>query len=145
MYFGSNSIMWILLLSFRWVCRDGCSVVVADQVVRGVGVVGQGFGVDGGRGEASYAVDQVVLDLVAQVVRLDQGGGGVHGDARLGKQLVAVPAQPDVGHVDHAGGGADDLLGLVDQGRVDGVHQPPVDLAGGIAQNEQDRHGDQQT
>ena len=46
--------------------------VVDDEGVRGVGVVSQGLGMDGGRGEASYAVDQVVLDLVADLVRFDQ-------------------------------------------------------------------------
>ena len=60
------------------------------------------------------------------------------------RRLVAVPAQPDLSHIDHPGGRPDHRLGLVDQVRVDGVHQPPVDLAGGIAQDEQDGHGDEQ-
>ena len=46
--------------------------------------------------------------------------------------------------VEHARGRAQRRLDLVDQRRVDGVHQPPVDLAGGVLEHEQDRDGDEQ-
>ena len=49
----------------------GVSLVVGDQVVGGGGVVGEWFGVDGGGGESPYAVDEFVLDLVAEVVGID--------------------------------------------------------------------------
>ena len=45
----------------------------------------------------------------------------------------------DAGHLGEGG------LGLADQGGVDGVHQPAVDLAGGVPEHDQDRDGDQQT
>jgi len=32
------------------------------------------------------------------------------------------------------------LLGLAGEGGVDGVHEAPVDLAGGLAQDSQDGH-----
>jgi hypothetical protein len=43
------------------------------------------------------------------------------------------------------GGGQQGGLGLVDQLRVDGVHEPPVDVADRGAQHAQNGHGDHQS
>jgi hypothetical protein len=57
---------------------------------------------------------------------------------------VADPAQVDRAEVDHARGGPQGDLDLVDHGLVDRVHQPPVDLPGGVFEHHEDRGGDGQ-
>src|ERR1022692_476613 len=70
------------------------------------------------------------------------------GDIRLdhhfafGPDLVPDPAQPDLSDVQHLGSGSKGPLGLIDQSGIDRVHQAPVDLPRGLAQDGQDRHGD---
>ena len=65
-------------------------------------------------------------------------------DLALGPQGVTYPAQPDLTEAEHALGGQQLGLDPVDQLEVDRVHQPPVDLAGGITQHDQDRSRDEQ-
>ena len=65
-------------------------------------------------------------------------------DLALGLQGVTDPAQPDLTEAEHALGGQQLGLDPVDQLGVDRVHQPPVDLAGGITQHDQDRSRDEQ-
>ena len=61
----------LAMCGVRWVTLRGL-LVVGDQVVRGGGVAGEGLGVDGGGGEPTYAVHEVVFDLVTEVVGIDQ-------------------------------------------------------------------------
>lgn len=65
-------------------------------------------------------------------------------DAGFGPQSMSDPPEPDLLHV------ADSVRLAEGRGRgrgeprVHGVHQPAVDVSGGIAQHEEDCHGDQQ-
>ena len=54
------------------------------------------------------------------------------------------PSQPDLARVEHAGRGPQRALRLVDQGRIDGIHEPPVNLAGCLAQHNDNRRRDEQ-
>ena len=74
----------------------------------------------------------------------DDAQVAVDDDVGLGAQPVADPAQPDLPDAAHARRRRAGRLGRVDQRRVDGVHQPPVHLAGGILEHDQDRDGDEQ-
>jgi hypothetical protein len=112
--------------------------------VRVAAAAGLGVGVDQGGRQAGHCVEQGVLGGDGGLVGLDGGGTGADGDLALGAQLVADPAQPHLPGAEHAGSGPQHLLGLVDHGRVDGVHQPPVDLPRGLAQHGEDRHRDHQ-
>ncbi len=89
-------------------------------------------------------MQQVVLGVDRDLVGLDRAGIGVDDDLAFGAQLVPDPPQPDLAHAEHARRRAQGLFHLIDQGRVDRVHQPPVDLAGRLPQHGQDRHRDQQ-
>ena len=92
--------------------------------------LGLGIGVHQRGGQPGQGVQQVVLGSDRDLVRLDRAGPRVHRDLAFGAQLMADPAQPDLACTEDSRGGAEGLLGLVDQGRVDRVHQAPVDLAG---------------
>ena len=96
--------------------------------------LGAGIGVDQGRGQPRQGVEQVVLGADRDLVRLDRADPGVNDDFALGAQLMSDPPQADLACIKDAGGGAEGPLGLVDQGRVDRIHQAPVDLAGRPAQ-----------
>lgn len=100
------------------------------------GVVREGFDVNRRRCEPPYAVDAMMHHPVAEVVGVDQRRGGVHRDPGLSEEVVPVPPQADVGHGHDPGNGTDDLLGLIHQHRVHGVHEPPVDLTRGVAEHE---------
>jgi hypothetical protein len=78
------------------------------------------------------------------LVRLNDGGGGVDDDLALGPQPVPDPPQPHLPGPQHPRRAQQGLLGLSDQGRVDGVHQPPVHLPPGLPQHRRDRHRDPQ-
>src|SRR5262249_40807276 len=98
-------------------------------VVGGVGAVR--VGVHGCRGQPGQLVDQPVLGVGRDVVRLHHGQPVVHQHVHLGPQRVPDPADPQRGHPLHARHAEQDLLGPVHQRRVHRVHQPVVDLAGG--------------
>lgn len=100
---------------------------------------------DGGLVQAGNVVDQLLLRFVRDRVGLDDVQGAFGGDLGLGAHPVPDPAKPDAvdsldsGHARHGGGG------IVDQVRVNRVHQPSVDVPGDAAQHRQDRDGDQQS
>ena len=54
------------------------------------------------------------------------------------------PTQPCRADMDNAWRRTKNAVDLVDQGRVDSVHQPPIDLARRIAEDEQDCDSDEQ-
>jgi hypothetical protein len=89
-------------------------------------------------------VQQVMLGADRDPVRLDRGDLAADGDLGLGVQPVADPAKPDLPGAQHAWCAAQGALGLIDQLWVDGVHQPPVNLAGRLPQHAQEQHRDRQ-
>ena len=107
-------------------------------------VAGLGIGVHESRGQARQGVQQGMLGADCDLMRLNGGGAGVDHDLAFGPQLMADPAQPDLADAEHAGGPAQVMLGLVDQGRFHRIHQAPVDLAACLAEHGQDHHGDQE-
>jgi hypothetical protein len=110
-----------------------------------VGVGGHvGVGVDQRAGQPRDGVQEIVLGVHRDLVRRRGGEAGPDDDLAFGPQLMADPAQPDLAGAEHPVGRPQGALGLVDEGGVDRVHQPPVDLAGRLAQHRQDRHGDEQ-
>ena len=119
--------------------------VVGEHEMRPEGLAGLvGVGVDERAGQPRYGVQEIMLGVHRDLV---SGGGGEAGrdhDLALGPQLMADPAQPDLAGAEHPVGRPQGALGLVDEGGIDGVHQPPVDLAGRLAQHRQDGDGDEQ-
>ena len=104
----------------------------------------QRIGVDDGGGQPRDPVQEPMLGLLGHVVAFHHRQRRIDHDLALGPQGVTDPAQPDLAEAEHALGGQQLGLDPVDQLGVDGVHQPPVDLAGGIAQHDQDRGRDEQ-
>jgi hypothetical protein len=100
--------------------------------------------VNDGVGEAADPVQEVVAGLLGDVVGLADRHVAVHGDVQLGVQLVPDPADPDAVAGEHRGDGPRRARDLLGQRRVDGVHQPPVDVTDRAAQHRQDRDRDQQ-
>jgi hypothetical protein len=85
--------------------------------------------------QARHGVQKAVLGVDGDLVSLDGGGIGVHDDVAFGTQLVTGPPQPDPAGPEHSGSATKDLFSLLDHGRVDGVHEPPVDLTGGLPEH----------
>jgi hypothetical protein len=108
-----------------------------------VGVV-EGIGVHRGRGEPGDGVHEPVLGADRDVVGLDDRAARVDRDLALGPQRAADPAQPYRPGVQYAGRGAQGRLGLVGQGRVNAVKQPPADFAGRLPAHGQDGYRDEQ-
>src|SRR5215210_7816750 len=71
-------------------------------------------------------------------VRVDQHAG-------LRPQPVSDPAQAQVLDAPDTGGGVEDVAGGGAQLGVHGVHQAPVHLASGVAQDDQDGDGDEES
>ena len=107
-------------------------------------MVAGGAGVDGGDGEPAYLGEEVPFGVVGEVVGGGEAEVGVDDDVGFGAQGVTDPADAQFPDVPDAGGGAQGAFGLVDQGRVDGVHQPGEDLAGRAAEHTEDCDGDDQ-
>lgn len=95
-------------------------------------------------GEARQPVQEEVLCLDGYLVCLDGGRIGSDHNLALGAQLMAEPTEPDVAYVQDSGHRTQRLFGLINKGRIDGVHQPTVDLSGRLAQHDQDRQCDDQ-
>src|SRR4051794_34127066 len=116
-------------------------------LVRQAGVVGLArvavrVDVDGGADQPGDAVGELVPGVGGDLVGVEQAEPGVDHDSRLGVQAVTDPAQPQTGDVAHAGDVAQGPLGPVDQFGLDPVHEPVVDLAGGVLGHEHDGDGD---
>jgi hypothetical protein len=77
-------------------------------------------------------VQECVLGGDGCFVCLKGGSGPVDQHLAFSVRLVADPPQLHLADAEDVGGGAEGLLGLIDQGRVDGVHQPSVVLPGGL-------------
>src|SRR5215212_10115294 len=116
-------------------------MVSGDPLVVGGAVDAVRFGVHDGGGESGDGVDEAVFGVVGDGVCLDDGGGVRHGDGAFGAELMADPAEPDIADTPHVGGVPQGGLDLVDEGRVDGVHEPAVDLARRVFQDEEDGGG----
>ena len=117
-------------------------MVRSDLVRRRVRLIGSG--VNGDAGEAVSGVEKIVLRVMCDGVRLAQRGVRVDGDLDLGVQLMSDPADLDRLHPTYAFRMSEVVLDQVDQGGVDGVHEPAVDLARGGAQHAEDGDGDEQ-
>lgn len=106
-----------------------------------VGVVG----VHGRRRQPGDRVDQGVLGGHRELVGLYDGQVRADHDVGLGAQGVPDPPHAQLPEVQHPLHPAQRVLGGVDEGGVDGVHQPSADLAGGVPQDQHDGEGDQQS
>jgi hypothetical protein len=116
---------------------------VAGQQRVVVGVV-QRVGVDHGGGQVREGVNEPVLGADRDRVRLDHRTVRVDQDRALGPEPAADPAQPDRPGAQHPGGRAQGRLGRVGQRRVDAVHQPRADVAGGLPAHGEDEYRDGQ-
>jgi len=101
-------------------------------------------GVHERRAQARQRMQQAVLGVDSDPVGLDRAGTGVDDDLAFSAQPVPDPPQPDLAHAEHPRRAAQGLFHLVNQGRVDGIHQPAVDLPDGLAQHREDGHRDHQ-
>ena len=68
----------------------------------------------------------------------------VEDDLALGVQLVSDPPHPHGTDIRHSLGVAQRALRLLDHRRIDGVHQPPVHLAGRVLEDDEDGDGDRE-
>ena len=98
----------------------------------------------GCRGEARHVREQVAFGVVGEFVGPDQGQRRVDGGVDFGTQGVPDPADAKLPHVLDSNDADDRRAGSLDEGGVNGVHQPCPDLADGRAQDAEDREGDQQ-
>ena len=89
-------------------------------------------------------MQQVVLGVDGDVMGCDRARPRVDDDFAFGAELVADPPQPNVPDVEHANRAAKGGLGPVDQAGINGIHEPPVNLARRLVQHTQDRHRDDQ-
>ena len=103
---------------------------------------GSGVRVDQGGIEPGQCVEQLVLSPNSNGVGLNSGAVGRDHDLALGAQLVADPSQPDLTDVKYTWHAAKDGLSTVDEGGIDGIHEPPVDLTRSLAQHHQDGESD---
>jgi hypothetical protein len=117
--------------------------VIGQDMVR-VGAGDLGIGVDECARQPGDRVQQGMLGADGDLVGLRGGDVRGHDDLAFGPDLVADPAQPDLPHIQDAGGGPQNALGLINQCRVHRIHQPAVDLPGGLPQHGQDRDRDHQ-
>jgi len=107
-------------------------------------VVSAGIGVDGGVRQAADVMEESVMGLLTYRVSLGDGEICVGDYLGLGSQFVPDPADPDRLDLFNAGHGCQDPFYVVDELRINRVHQSPVDVAGCVLQDEQDDHRDRQ-
>ena len=100
---------------------------------------------DHGAAELRDLAGQPVLGVVGQPVGVGDADAAVDVEVGLGVQQVAAPAHPHPAHRGHPGGDEQRELRPVEQLRLDGVHQPAVDVPDGGAQHGQDGDGDEQS
>jgi hypothetical protein len=98
----------------------------------------------GGTSQPGHGVDQLTFGVRGDLVRLQQRQIIVDDQVGLGVQPVGDPPHPHRRYVTDARHGAQRRLRLIDQARVDGVHQPPVHLPCRVLQHGRDRRGDAQ-
>jgi hypothetical protein len=72
-------------------------------------------GVDQRAGQARDRVQQGMLGADGELMGLYGADGGRDDDLAFGPHLVAGPAHPDLPHIQDAGGGPQNGLGLIDQ------------------------------
>src|SRR6266536_3127063 len=94
-----------------------------EQVVVVGAVLGFGVGGNEGGGQPGDGVQEGVLCCDGDLVGLDGGDAGVDDDFAFGAELVADPPHPDLPGIQHPRGNSQSLLGLLDEGGVDGVHE----------------------
>lgn len=75
-------------------------------------------------GQAGQCMQQTVLSVDRDLVGLDRARTAVHKDLAFSAQPMPDPPQPDLAHPQDPRGGGQRVLRLIDQGRVDGIHQP---------------------
>jgi hypothetical protein len=108
-------------------------------------VVSAGTGVDGGLGEAADVVEEAVVGFFGDGVGVGKAEVAVRDDFGFGSQLVPDPADADaVDGLDAVDRGQDPVH-VVDQLGFNAVHEPPVDVAGGILEDEKNGDGDEQS
>ncbi len=90
-------------------------------------------------------MDELVLGFVGDGVCFDYVQGAVDGDLSFGVHAVPDPAQPDAVDGMGAGHAGKGCVRGVDEGGVDSVHQPPVYVSGGAAQDGEDGDRDEQS
>jgi hypothetical protein len=79
-----------------------------------------------------------VLSQDCNGMALDGGAIRRDHDLALGAELVADPPQPDIPDVEDARHAAKGGLSMINEGGIDGIHEPPEDLTGSLAQHGQD-------
>ena len=90
-----------------------------------------GADVNGGCGESSDVVQQVVFGVMRKIVGGQDVEVGIDGDVCFGAQSVSDPADAQVEDTADTVDGSDGVVGLVDQLGVDGVHEACADLRDG--------------
>ena len=89
-------------------------------------------------------MDQLVLGVVRDSVRVIEGDARVDVELGVGVQAVSDPAHADAAHRRDARPRCQGGFGLIYEIRIDAVQQAPEDISCRSAQNGQDGHGDQQ-
>lgn len=82
---------------------------------------------DDGGGEPGKLMEKRVVGILGDVVGLRHAAAVADRDAHFGVEVVADPSDSDLIHPFDPGYGGEDPRDLVDQTRVDGVHESLVD------------------
>jgi hypothetical protein len=86
--------------------------------------------------ETRKRVKQLMLCCDGNLMSCYGGRVGADHDLAFGPELMAYPSQPDVAEVQNAGDRSQRLLRLINQGRIDGIHQPTIDLPSCLPQHD---------
>ena len=107
-------------------------------------VVPARVGVDVGAGEVRHLVEQRVPGPLGDLMPVGDREALIDGHFSFGVEPVADPTQPHPTEAFDARHLAQHGLALVDDRRIDCVHHPEQDIAGGVPQNEDDDRRDQE-
>ena len=94
--------------------------------------------------EAAHLVEQRVTHALGDIVPFGHGQLAVHDQVGAGDEAVPHPAHTHGLDLDDALDAGGRTLDVVDQLRIDRVHQAPEDGASSVAQDPQDGDGDDQ-
>ena len=95
-------------------------------------------------GQFRDCMDEVVFRGMGEIVGACERGVAVDVEVSIGMDLVTDPTHPDPADRHNSGNRLQAGFGRLNKVGIDGVHQPPQDLADRGPQHEDDGHSDQQ-
>lgn len=90
-----------------------------------------------GGGELRHIVKQTMMSLGGDRVRIHDSQSGVDDNPGLCPNTVTDPTQFQALHFEYARGRRQGCLGNGEHLRIDGIHEPPVNVSGGPCEYQQ--------